>query len=257
MIKAMIVDDEELARQRVRDLLSDHSDIKIIAEASTSADAIVKIKSEHPDLVFLDIQMPESNGFDVIESIRKEYLPLIIFTTAFDEYAIKAFELHAIDYLLKPFDKRRFASALDHARMIINSKNPEIISEQISSLMASLDEFRKKKNSYLKKFVIKETGKISLVNVDEIIFIEADGNYIKLITSNQNFLVRDTMNKVEAKLNPEIFMRVHRSYIIKIELVKEIKTHFDGEYHITLKNNQIVKTGKAYRSNILKLIELP
>lgn len=253
MIRILIIDDEELARERIRSFLNEHNDVKIIGECSDGKDAEKIILSEKPDLIFLDIQMPEVNGFDLLENIKSIYLPLVIFVTAFDEYAVKAFEFHAIDYLLKPFDRKRFNSALKHAVTMLNTSNYTSSKEHILSLLENLNIKSHSKDLFPQRFIIRESGKISFVETDEIEYLEAAGNYVKIKTTSAVYLMRETMNSMENKLNPKIFIRIHRSHIVRINQIKEFKTFFDGDYIVVLKNNTELKTGKAYRSKIREL----
>jgi two-component system LytT family response regulator len=249
----LVIDDEDLARERIVSFLKDLEDIKAIDECSNGRDAIKKIVTEKPDLIFLDVQMPEVTGFDVLNKIKSVYLPLIIFVTAFDEFAVKAFEFHAVDYLLKPFDRKRFNSALNHARLILNASNTNNANEQIISLLNSIKHPKKNGENYPHKFIIRETGKISFIDINEIEYLEAAGNYIKIKTSTASYLMRETMNNIENKLDPKLFLRIHRSYIVKIDQIKEFKTYFDGEYIAVLKNKSELKTGKVYRNKIHNL----
>lgn len=246
MIKTIIVDDEELARERVRGFLGETDRFEIVAECANGKEAVESIYNYKPDLVFLDIQMPVMNGFEVIEQIKDE-LPLIIFVTAYDEYAIKAFEVNALDYLLKPFDRKRFHLSLERAEKIIRESGEKELRAKIDSLLKQIDTEEKK---YTERFVVKQSGKISFVPADEIDYMEATGNYIKLATANGSHLIRETMNKIEKKLDPQNFIRVHRSFIVKVEMIKELKPYFNGEYVIILKSGKEIKSSKTYKNTI-------
>jgi two-component system LytT family response regulator len=253
MIKTLVVDDETLARERIISLLKKENDIEIVGECSDGEEALQKINSLKPDLVFLDIQMPVMNGIDIIKNLS-DYLPEVIFVTAYDEYAVEAFELNALDYLLKPFDQERFSKTLARARQRILANSTKDISEKLNNLILSFSK-NKTGEKYLTKFVIKSSGKISFINIDEINYIEAEGNYLTLYTANGKHLYRDTISNISEKLNPDLFVRIHRSYIVKIENIKELQSHFNGEYFITLKDNTKLKSGRSYKTEVEKLLK--
>lgn len=253
MIRTLIVDDEVLARERIASLLNKEKDIDVIGECSDGEEALQKINSLKPDLVFIDIQMPMMSGVEVIKNLD-EYLPEVIFVTAYDEYAVDAFEMNALDYLLKPFDQERFIKTLARAKQRLLAKNTIEISEKLNNLIRAFSQ-NKPGEKYLTKFVIKSAGKISFINVDEINHIEAEGNYLTLHTNNSKNLYRDTITNIAEKLNPEIFVRIHRSYIVKIENIKEMQSHFNGEYIITLKDNTKLKSSRSYKTEVEKLLK--
>jgi two-component system LytT family response regulator len=253
MIRTLIVDDESLARERIASLLKKENDIEIVGECSDGEEALKVIDTLKPDLVFLDIQMPMMTGVEVIKNLS-EHLPEVIFVTAYDEYAVEAFEMNALDYLLKPFDQERFSKTLARARQRILVSSTTEISEKLNSLILTFSK-NKTEEKYLTKFVIKSAGKISFINVDEINYIEADGNYLTLHTANSKSLYRDTITNIAEKLNPEIFIRIHRSYIVKIENIKEMQSHFNSEYIITLKDNTKLKSGRSYKAEVEKLLK--
>jgi two-component system LytT family response regulator len=249
MIKTIIVDDEELARERIGRFLKENGDFRIAAECKDGMDAVNAISRHKPDLVFLDIQMPGLNGFEVLQQL-KENFPLIIFVTAYDEFAVKAFEVQALDYLLKPFDRKRFNLSLERAvKQINNSKENELKKKFLSLL-----KYVNSETIYPERFIIKQSGKISFVPAEEINHIEATGNYLKLVTPNGSYLLRETMNNIEKKLKPEKFIRIHRSFIVKTEMIKELKPYFNGEYIIVLKNGKELKSSKTYKETIKKLL---
>jgi len=249
MIKTIIVDDEELARERVRRFLAENNNFKVVAECRNGKECIEAILKHKPDLIFLDIQMPEMDGFEVLHQLKDD-LPTIIFVTAFDEYAVKAFEVQALDYLLKPFDRKRFNLALE--RVLKSKKSDEKdFEKKINSLLKYVNSSEK---NYPQRFIIKQSGKISFVPVDEIDYLEATGNYIKLVTANGSYLMRDTMNNVEKKIDPGKFIRIHRSFIIKTEKIKELKPYFNGEYIVVLKNGKELKSSKTYKNGMNSLL---
>ncbi|MBI2427980.1 MAG: response regulator transcription factor [Ignavibacteriales bacterium] len=224
MIRAIIVDDEPLAREKVQLFAQSIPDLQIVDVCSNGHEALTSLKKTKPDLVFLDIQMPELTGFDILEKIKKEKLPGIIFITAYDEFALRAFEFHALDYLLKPFDRERFEKAVERAKEIVSSEqNSDVTSQQIRSLLDSL----KKETQTLERIIVKTNGRIIFLRVDEIDWMEAAGNYIKLHVGNEAHLVRETMNNIEKQLNREKFVRIHRSTIVNIDRLKELQPWFN------------------------------
>src|SRR5947208_4073960 len=221
-IRALIADDEALARKFIRRMLKDNHDVEIVGECSNGKDAIAMIRKQNPDVVFLDVQMPEMDGFAVLESIGVDLLPEIIFTTAYEQYAIRAFELHALDYLLKPFDQGRFRDAIKYAKKRFRSERQNDGRMQISTLLENI----KSKPQYLERLVIKAGGRITFLSTDEINWIEVDDKYVHLHTSKARPMVRQTLSAMEAQLDPTKFRRVHRSAIINVEQIKELQPLF-------------------------------
>src|SRR6266481_7313793 len=204
-IRALIADDEALARKFIRRMLKDDHDVEIVGECSNGKEAVAMIRKQNPDVVFLDVQMPEMDGFAVLESIGIERLPEIIFATAYEQYAIRAFELHALDYLLKPFDQARFKDAIKHAKARFRSERHNEGRMQLSALLENI----KNKPQYLERLVIKAGGRITFLPTNEINWIEADDKYVHLHTSKARSMVRQTLSAMEAQLNPAKFQRVH------------------------------------------------
>ena len=250
-IRTLIVDDEPLARDRVKRLLRDETDITIIGECGNGTEAIKAIKSEKPDLVFLDIQMPEKNGFEVIKALDAKQAPTVIFVTAYDQYALQAFDASALDYLLKPFNRERLHRAVTRAREIIESKNRGNLDERLASLIADL----KTEKKYLERLVVKSVGRVFFLKIDEIDWIEASGNYLKLHVGRESHLIRETMNSIEAKLNPDKFLRIHRSTVVNIDRIKELHPMFSGDYAVILRNGAELTLSRNYRERFLELFE--
>jgi two-component system, LytTR family, response regulator len=248
-IRTIIIDDEPLARRGIRAQLKTEADIEIIAECGNGRDAIRLIEDEKPDLVFLDIQMPELDGFGVIEALGIERLPAIVFVTAYDKYALRAFDVHALDYLLKPFDPERFATALARARAQIERKEISDLSERLQSLIDDLKPNRK----YSERIVIKSAGRIFFLGVEEIDWVEAADNYVRLHAGRASHLLRETMNSIEKRLDPAQFMRIHRSTIINTRRIKELHALFHGEYEITLMDGTRLTTARGYRERLQEL----
>ena len=253
-IKTLIIDDEAIARDRVRRFLAAEPDIEILGECRNGREAVAAIKKLQPDLVFLDIQMPRLDGFGVIEAVGIKRMPHVIFVTAYDEHALRAFEVSALDYLLKPIDGERFFEALERARDRIRGKNLEAISAQLHKMMAALQAERK----YLERLSIKSTGKsggrITFLGVDEIDWIGAADNYVQVHAGRESHLLHATMNSLENRLDPNKFLRIHRSTIINVERIKELHPMFHGEYQVILKDGTQLTSGRGYRGNLQKLL---
>ena len=248
-IRALIVDDEPLARERIRDLLQDENDIDVVGESANGIDAVSDIREKVPDLIFLDVQMPGLDGFEVVEKVGFNKMPQVIFTTAYDQYALRAFEVHALDYLLKPFDRGRFQNALGRAMKYLKLKKDGDFKFRLRELLSEVKQERK----YLDRLIIKSEGRIFFLKVDEIDWIEAAGNYLTLHAGKDNHLLRETMNCMETKLDPDRFFRIHRSTIVNIERIKEIHPMFNGEYVIILKNNKELNLSRKYREKFKEL----
>lgn len=250
-IRTLIVDDEPLARERIKRFLRDESDIEIIGENGNGKDAIAEIRDKKPDLVFLDIQMPEKTGFEAIRSLAGREMPVIIFVTAYDQYALQAFEVHALDYLLKPFTRERILRAVSRAREQIDSKRLGKLDERLVSLIADLKTDKK----YLERLVVKSVGRVFFLKTDEIDWIEAAGNYVKLHVGRESHMIRETMNGIEAKLDPDKFLRIHRSTIVHIDRIKELHPMFSGDYVVLLRDGNELALSRNYRDRILELFE--
>ncbi len=250
-IKTLIVDDEPLARERVKRFLRDEPGVEIIGEAGNGAEAVRVIESEQPDLVFLDIQMPEKNGFEVVKALDPKIAPTVIFVTAYDNYALQAFDVHALDYLLKPFNRERLHRSVERARQHIERRNSGTIDERLLALIADL----KAEKKYLERLVVKAVGRVFFLKADEIDWIEAAGNYVKLHAGRESHLIRETMNGIEAKLNPEKFLRIHRSTVVNVDRIKELHPMFSGDYSVILHNKTELTLSRNYRERFLELFE--
>jgi len=211
-IHALIVDDEPFSRLKIRDFLGQEEDIDVVGEAGDGLEAVKIIKKQKPDLVFLDVQMPELDGFGVVEAIGLENMPYVIFATAYDQYALRAFEIHALDYLLKPFDRDRFREALEHARQYIGmSRTNEEFKNRIKNLLLEIQS----ETPFIKRFLIQSKKRIYFLRAEEVERIESAGNYVTLHAESGEHLLRETLTELENKLNPQKFARANRSNIIK------------------------------------------
>lgn len=247
-IDTLIVDDEVLARKKLCVLLERDPDFRIVGECSTAGDAIQALQRLRPALLFLDIQMPDEDGFSVINAIGPESRPKIIFTTAYDTYAIQAFDAEAVDYLLKPFDEERFSRAVRRAK-------GEILASLTQHPQRRASDRRTETNPTLERFVVKSEGRILFFTTDEIDWIEAASNYVKLCSSGKGHLVRHTMNEMEQKLDPKQFLRIHRSIIVNVKKIRGVQPCNSGEFIVTLVNGKELPSSRGYRENLGTLLK--
>ena len=231
-IRTMVVDDETMARERIVSLLHQEQDIELIGQCADGAQAVHAIHDQQPDLVFLDVQMPACDGFGVIRQVGPERMPAVVFTTAYDEYALKAFEVHALDYLLKPFGRERFQQALAHARTHVERRRAGDLGKRLMALVQDV----KPEPQRLDRMVVKSGGRVYFLRTDDIVWIEAAGNYVRLHLAEASHLFRETMNGMEARLDPQRFVRLHRSRLVNSDRIKELQPWFNGEYVVILQN---------------------
>ena len=242
-ISALIVDDEPLARKRIRSFLADEPDISVIDECGTGREAIKTIQEASPDLVFLDIQMPEVGGFDVLQAIPKERMPIVIFVTAFDQHALRAFEVHALDYLLKPFKQARFKEALDQARRQYAKNGSREANPRLEALIEKL----RSEQNFLTRFMVKESTRVSFVKPGEVDWIESAANYALLHAGDKTHVVRETMHGLETKLCPKTFQRISRSVIVNLDRIKELQPMGKGEYIVVLRDGKRLTMSRGIR----------
>ncbi|HLK66633.1 MAG TPA: LytTR family DNA-binding domain-containing protein [Bryobacteraceae bacterium] len=240
-MRVLIVDDEPLARTVIRNHLRAHSGVEIAAECESGSVAIAAISSLAPDLIFLDVQMPEIDGFGVIEAIGPERQPGIVFVTAFDQYAVRAFEVHALDYLLKPFDRERFDAAFAHARQSMRRHD---WADRLSSLVLQT------RGQHLERFIVRDAGRVFFLPAGEIDWIEAQGNYVKLHGGGRTHLLREAMGALESRLDPRRFRRIHRSSIVNLDAIRELRPCFHGDYEVLLRDGTVLKLSHRLRSNL-------
>ena len=245
--RTLIVDDEPLARRRLRALLAGEPRVDIIGEAATGSAAVTAIRNERPDLLLLDIQMPGQDGFDVLQEIAGIHEPVVIFVTAHDEHAIRAFEAEALDYVLKPVVEERLRAAVRRALARLDERRRGDSSATIATLLGQL------RPRAAARIPVKRDGRITFVNAAEIHWAEADGDLVTLHTSRDAFVVRMTMAEIEGRLGDRAFARVHRSAIVNVDSIREIQPMFKGDYVIVLKNGASVRTGRAYRDVVRAL----
>ncbi len=252
-IRTLIVDDEPLARDRIKRFLAVETEMELVGECDEGRSAIAAIGEIKPDLIFLDIQMPELDGFGVLQALDERDMPAIVFVTAYDQYALRAFDVHAVDYLLKPFDRERFSKALRRAKQQIQQRRDGEIDQRLMSLLAHV----KKELKYLERVVIKSVGRVFFLKTDEIDWIEAEGNYVRLHVGGEGHLLRETMNRLETKLNPEKYIRIHRSTIVNVERIKELQPLFSGDYVVILRGGKQLTLSRSYRDKLLHLFDNP
>jgi len=251
-IRALIVDDEPLAREAIRECLLEDADVEIAGEVGDGPSAVSAIKNQRPDLLFLDVQMPEMDGFSVLRALEPEKMPVTIFVTAYDKYSLQAFEAHALDYLLKPFDEERFQKALQRGKEQIHTARR---SEAGERLLAMLEERLQGGSKYISRLAVKSKGRILFIRVDEIDWVEAQDNYLRLHLGKESHLLRETMNNFGAKLDPEKFIRIHRSTIVNVDRIKELRPWFTGEYIVVLQDGKELTLTRSYRDKLKMLID--
>jgi two-component system LytT family response regulator len=267
-IRTIIVDDEELARRGIELRLANHPDITIVQQCVNGREAIAAIMQDKPDLMFLDIQMPGLSGFEVLARLPQESLPMVIFVTAYDRYALDAFEAQAIDYLLKPINDLRFSQALDRMRGYWQQRNALSQREQLIKLLAStqgtgsVDEqtlreylHAERQPQYPQILPIRDDAGTVRVDVNSIAWIDAAGDYMCVHADGRTYVLRETMKSLEAVLDPKLFQRVHRSTIVNVSRVRRLRPHTNGEYFLTLEDGQEIKLSRSYRDRVDQLLQ--
>ena len=245
-IKVLVADDEPLARERLAGLLSQEPDMEMVGQARDGEEAVTAIHDDSPDLVFLDVQMPQMNGFDVIEAVGSDKMPLVIFVTAYDQHALKAFQVRALDYLLKPFDRERFKDALSRARKQLERDENGDLGRRLLALVKDLRRDQPKSD----RLVVKSGGRLFFLRTDEIDWVEAAGNYVRLHVGPGSHLLRETMNAIEGRLDPEKFFRIHRSRIVNMERIQELQPWLNGEYAVLLRTGTRLTLSRGYREKL-------
>ncbi|MBX6331008.1 MAG: response regulator transcription factor [Gemmatimonadaceae bacterium] len=251
-IRVLIVDDEPLARGHLRQLLGDDADVTVIGEAGNGRDAVAAIREHAPDLVLLDIQMPELDGFGVVREIGVEQMPPVIFVTAYDEFALQAFEVYAMAYLLKPVDRGRFAEALHRVKSHIRRGAP---ADDLATRLAALLEAASVRETQLERLAIKVDGRILFVRTDDIDWVEAVDNHVRLHVGTRHHLVRGTLTALERRLPASKFLRTHRSMIVNVQRIAEIQPWFGGDYVIILADGTRHTTGRSYRQKVHEFVQ--
>jgi two-component system LytT family response regulator len=244
-MRALIVDDEPLARERIRTLLGREADIEIVGECGDGAAAVDAIDALQPDIVFLDVQMPGMTGFEVVSTVGPENMPLVIFVTAYDEFALRAFEAHAIDYLVKPFAPERLHAATERARTQLLGRTRGALESNLRALITTAQPAE-----YLDRFMVKRGPRFVFVRASDVLWIEAADNYVKLHTAKRFEMLRATLNALEAKLDPRRFVRVHRGAIVNIDFLEGMEPWGQGEYLLSLAGGVQITSSRTYRNRI-------
>lgn len=246
-IRSIIVDDERPARKKILKYLENDADIEVVGEASSGYDAVEIISREKPDLIFLDVQMPELDGFGVIDLLKESKMPEIVFVTAHDQFALRAFEVHALDYLLKPFDAERFRKVLERARKHLQREDADSLHERLSKLLKEVNSA--KPQVYPERLLVNANERAFFLEIKSIDLVEAAKNYVRIYAGGETYLLRGTIGGLYRKLDPTKFARVNRSYIVQLNFIKELQPWFHGEYRIILKNGKYVMWSRNYLDN--------
>jgi two-component system LytT family response regulator len=248
MIRTLIVDDEPVARRRLKRLLQGEADVEIVGEAGDGRAAADAIRGLRPDLVFLDVQMPELDGFGALR-LAGNPMPAVVFVTAFDQYALAAFEVHALDYLLKPFGRERLASTLDRVRRHLVRADDDRLRRLLGDVQGS--------RRYLTRLVVRGDGRVRLIEASHVDWIEAADNYVVLHAGAETHAVRETMTRLAAELDPERFVRIHRSAIVQIDRIAELRPSFHGDFVVWLRDGTRVNMSRAYRQSVEAVLRRP
>jgi two-component system LytT family response regulator len=254
VVRIIIADDEQLARQKLRLLLASEPQVEVVGECHNGAQTLSAIRSCRPDLLLLDIQMPDLDGFQVLSEVSPAEMPVVIFTSAYDQYAIRAFEAHALDYLLKPFDQERLHHAIERARFELWNAKGRDITNRILDMLSRVKSEKQITPEYDGRLVIKTKGRIIFLNLDEIDWIEASANYVRLNVGRESHLFRETISRVSERLNPNNFIRIHRSMIVNVQKIKELIPVNSGEYIVVLKSGKELSCSRGYRANVQQMI---
>jgi len=253
-IRTIIADDERLARRKLRILLGSEPQVEVVAECPNGRQTVSAIRSFRPDILLLDIQMPDLNGFDVLSEISSDEMPQVIFTSAYDQYAIRAFEAHALDYLLKPFDQDRLHAAIERASLEIRKSRDQEFTNRVLELLSTVKSQKKPTPEFEDRLAIRTNGRVVFLNLDEIHWVEAAANYVRLNTAKDSYLFRETISRISDRLNPADFVRIHRSMIVNVRRIKELIPVNSGEYVVVLNSGKELSCSRGYRANLQHLI---
>ncbi len=263
-IRTLIVDDEVLARRRIRNLLRGRVEFAVIGECANGHEALNSIRRQAPDLVFLDVQMPDLDGFGVLEELAPDRLPVVIFVTAYDQYAVRAFEFHALDYLLKPFDDERFEKTLGWAQMQLEQQQFRQLSERLFALLADhqgrpssgavKSSIAPAESKPIARLIVKSAGRVLFIRTEEIDWIEAEGYYARLHVGGKSHLLRETLTNLESQLDQNRFLRIHRSTIVNLERIRELQTQSHGELTVVLNDGKHLKLSRGYRDRLTTML---
>jgi two-component system, LytTR family, response regulator len=255
VVRTVIADDERLARQKLLILLDAEPQVKVVAECQDGRQAVAAIRTFRPDMLLLDIQMPDLDGFQVLSEIPAEEMPVVIFTSAYDEYAIRAFETHALDYLLKPFDQERLHHAVERARSELRRAQEREITHRILSLLSQVSSVTLPASEHDSRLVIKTNGRVVFLDLDSIEWVEAAANYVRLNVGKESHLFRETISRVAERLDANHFVRIHRSTIVNVRRIKELIPVNSGEYVVVLKSGKELSCSRGYRAALQGIVE--
>lgn len=255
IIRTIIADDQRLAREKLRILLASERDVKVVAECSDGKQTVSAIRRLRADLLLLEIQMPGMDGFQVLNEVSPDEMPAVIFTSAYDQYAVRAFEVCALDYLLKPFDPERLQHAIEKARVELNKSHDHQITHRILNLLSQLKSEITSSSSPDGLLVIRAKGRVVFVKLSEIDWIEASANYVRLNAGKESHLVRESISRILERLNPSHFVRIHRSTIVNFQQIKELIPVNSGEYVVVLKSGKELSCSRGYRAELENMIE--
>jgi two-component system LytT family response regulator len=240
----VVIDDEPPARAKLLRFIAELPDFRVVAEAGTVEDGIEAVRTTQPDVLFLDIQLGSHSGFDILEALRGIPTPLVVFTTAYSEYAVKAFELQALDYLLKPFDRDRFTRSIERTREALKEPDHSDVEERVRRLIAQIPG----RPATAQQILIKDTDRAFFLMVDDIQRVSASGNYVEVHARGKVHLVRDTLTTFIAQLDPSEFLRVHRSHVVRISFITEMRPLFHGDYELVLRDGQTLSLSRRYKA---------
>jgi two-component system LytT family response regulator len=253
MIRVAVADDEPLARERVRSMLEGRDHYSIVRECKDGVETVQALTQHEIDLLFLDVQMPGLDGFQIVESLGAARLPMIVFVTAFNDYALRAFDVSALDYLLKPFDRERFEKTLTRVEERLATRQRSEMSVELREFLGRLST--PAAPNYISRFPVKANGEIYFVRAEDVDWLDAEGNYVALHASGRRHLVRDTIKSLESRLDPAKFVRVHRSVIINVDKLRKLQPYFHGEYVITLQDGTTLNSSRSYSDRLRTLLE--
>lgn len=251
-IRVLIADDEALARERIRSLLVPETGFRVVGEAENGLAAAAAVRKLSPDLVFLDVQMPGLDGFGVVEEVGVRNMPLTVFVTAFDQHAIRAFDVHALDYLMKPFDRDRFLETMGRVRDRLRQRDQALISDRLEQVLQTLN----RGSSYADQFTIRTGTRHTIVHVEDINLVTSEGNYLRLHTAGKSYLHREQMGRMEEQLDPSEFVRIHRSTIVRTSLITEVESVFQGEYVVTLRDGTKLGSSRGCREKLERAVRI-
>ncbi|MBV9772905.1 MAG: response regulator [Gemmatimonadetes bacterium] len=250
-IRALIVDDEPLARDLLRFMLEEEADVEVVGECRNGAEAVEAVRDDPPDLLFLDVQMPELDGFGVVRALEPEGLPTLVFVTAYDRYALRAFEVHALDYLLKPFDEARLAETLRRARERLSRADPDEVGRRVLAMLAEMEPRRRR---HVERLVIRSEGRARFLPVAEVDWVEAAGKHVLVHAGKSEHHLRESISRVEEQLDPDAFIRIHRSTLVRIDRIREVQSWFGGDYVVILQDGTKLTSSRGYRGRLQELV---